>query len=138
MLKRMVTYKDFDDQEQTELLFFNLTGAEMMKVSVSHGGNIKEYIDSIVQANDAEKILALVEELILLSYGVKSEDGKRFVKSDQLREDFACSAAYSAIFTELAFDGEKQMAFVEGIMPPDWQELTARAEREAAKRNLPT
>lgn len=136
MLKRIIKYTDFNNEEQAETFYFNLTSAEMMELSVSHGGNLQAYIEKLQRDKDNERIVALVKEIILLSYGVKSGDGRQFKKNEELRKAFVSSAAYSALFTELVFDDTKQMAFVEGIMPPDWKEISARAEKEAVRRGL--
>lgn len=133
MLKRMISYTDFDGNDRTELFLFNLTSAEMMELSVSHGGDLNAYIERIVKDSDSAAIVNLVKEIILTSYGEKSDDGKRFVKSDELREAFASSAAYSALFTDLFLDSGKQMDFIKSIMPPDWENVRKRLEKEGKK-----
>ena len=136
MLKRLITYTDFDGRDQTELFFFNMTNAEMMSLSVSREGNLEAYVRKLFDKEDVGGILDLIHDLILTSYGVKSEDGKRFIKSRQLREEFSQSAAYDVLFSELMLDGEKQKAFIDGIVPPDWPEYVKKLglKAEAIKK----
>lgn len=138
MLKRVIHYTDFDGNDRTELFLFNLTSAEMMELSVSHGGDLSAYIERIAKKErDPAAIVSLVKEIILTSYGEKSDDGTHFIKSDERREAFACSAAYSALFTELFLDGDKQTNFIKSIMPPDWENTTKRLEKSGKKTEGP-
>ena len=131
MLRRLITYKDFDGKEHTELFYFNLTSAEMMELSVSRDGDLDAYIKRIVKEDNRPAIIAMVKDFILSSYGVKSEDGKSFIKSEEARTAFAQSAAYSALFVELFTDSTTQTAFVKSIIPPDWDEVRGKLEKAA-------
>lgn len=117
MLKKTITYTDYNGAERTEDFYFNLTKAELMKMEMSATGGLAESIKRIVEANDAPAIIKTFEELVLKAYGEKSEDGKRFIKSDELSTAFSQTEAYSQIFMELATDPDKAAEFVNGIVP---------------------
>lgn len=119
MYRKVMTYTDFNGEERTEDFFFNLTKAELTEMELLTEGGLKEKIERITKAKDVPEIIKLFKELILKAYGVKSPDGKRFIKSEQLSEEFAQTNAYSDLFVELATDSGAAAAFVNGIMPSD-------------------
>lgn len=117
MLKKTFTYTDYNGNERTEDKYFNLTQAEIMEMEMSVDGGLSEMIQRIVSAQDSPSIIKVFKELILKSYGEKSPDGKRFIKSDELSTEFSQTEAYSLLFTELATDADKAAEFVNGIIP---------------------
>ncbi len=117
MLKKTITYTDYNDQERVEVFHFNLTTAELTEMELSTGGGYAEKLKEIVDAKDGPEIIKVFKELILKSYGEKSEDGKRFIKSEELSEAFSQTEAYSELFMELAMDTDASTAFVNGIIP---------------------
>jgi hypothetical protein len=119
MLKKTITYKDYNDVERTEDFYFNLTKAEVMEMEMSTTGGLAEMIQRIVAAQDAPAIIKIFKDLLLKAYGEKSPDGKRFVKSDAIREAFEQTEAYSILFMELATDDKKAAEFINGIVPAD-------------------
>lgn len=117
MLKKTITYTDYNGTERTEDFYFNLTKAEAMEWEMSKAGGLAELIKKVVAAQDMPTLIGLFKELILKSYGEKSLDGKRFVKSKELSEAFSQTEAYSQLFMELATDADKASEFVNGIVP---------------------
>ncbi len=119
MLKKTITYRDYNDNERTEDFYFNLTKAELTEMELSTTGGLAEMIQKIINTQDTPKIVKVFKDLVLAAYGEKSADGKRFVKTEELRESFAQTEAYSELFMELATDAEAAAAFVNGIVPKD-------------------
>jgi hypothetical protein len=117
MLKKTITYTDFDGNERKEDFYFNLTKAEVAEMEMSTEGGLVKMIEKIVAAQDRKRIIELFKDLILNSYGEKSPDGKRFIKNQDLRDAFAQTEAYSELFMELATNAELAAAFVNGIVP---------------------
>ena len=117
MLKKTIKYEDFDGNERSEDFYFNLTKAELMEMELSTEGGLEKRIQSIINAQDIPKIVAIFKDLILRSYGEKSLDGKRFIKNDEIRDAFAQTEAYSELFMELATDEKAASEFVKGIVP---------------------
>jgi hypothetical protein len=117
MLKKKITYVDFDGNERTEDFYFNLTKAEVAEMEMSAEGGLAKSLEKIVADKDAKRIMETFKDLILRSYGEKSPDGKRFVKSQELRDSFAQTNAYSELFMELATKADMAAAFVNGILP---------------------
>lgn len=112
-----MTYTDYDGNERTEDFYFNLTKAEVTEMEMSKTGGLVKVIEKIVAEQDAAKIIDIFKDLILRAYGEKSLDGRRFVKSQEIRESFAQTEAYSDLFMELATDATAATAFVNGITP---------------------
>ena len=120
MLKKTITYNEYNGVERTEDFYFNLSKAELMEMEMSISGGLTEMIEKIVATKDAPAIIKIFKELVLKAYGEKSADGKRFEKKNgALAEAFAETEAYSQIFMELATDADKAAEFVNGIMPSD-------------------
>lgn len=117
MLKKTVTYVDYNGVERTEDFYFNLSKAEVAELELSVEGGFSAMLEEIVKAKDNVRIVELFKKMVLMSYGEKSADGKRFVKSKELSEAFSQTEAYSEIFMELALDEKAAAAFVNGIMP---------------------
>lgn len=119
MLKKTITYTDYNGSERTEDFYFNLTKAEVMEMEMSTTGGLAEAIQKIVAAKDAPAIIKIFKELVLKAYGEKSPDGKRFIKSEEISTAFSQTEAYSELFMELATDADSAAKFVNGIVPKD-------------------
>ncbi len=120
MLKKTITYTDFNGSERSEDFYFNLSKAELVELQVSEKQGFSQMLNDIVKAEDPKEIVAIFKKIILLSYGEKSDDGRRFIKSDELRDNFTQTEAYSNLFVELSTDDEAATAFVRGIVPADF------------------
>lgn len=119
MLKKTITYTDFNGNERTEDLYFNLTKAEILKMEMSIKGGLAERIKRIISAQDQPAIMEVFDDLITRSYGVKSPDGKTFLKNQALVDEFVQSEAYSVLFMELCTDADAAAKFINGIVPAD-------------------
>ena len=119
MLKKTITYHDYNGVEYTQDFYFNLSKAEIMEMEMGTTGGLAEMIQKIVAAQDAPSIIKVFKDLILKSYGEKSADGKRFIKSDEISTAFSQTEAYSELFMELATNAEAAAAFVNGIVPAE-------------------
>lgn len=128
MLKKTIKYTDYDGNERTEDFYFNLSRAEVTKMEMGVDGGYTEMINRMVSKLDGPSIMNTFERFILDSYGEKSPDGKRFVKNEEIRENFKSTEAYSILFMELCTDSEKAVEFIKAVLP----EPTAE-ERKAAE-----
>lgn len=117
MLKKTITYTDYNGVERKEDFYFNLNQTELMEMEMSTTGGMAEYIQSIVDAKDPKAIIAIFKELILKAYGIKDPDGKRFIKSKEVSEAFSQTEAYNILFMELATNADEASKFVNGILP---------------------
>ena len=128
MFKKEITYTDYNDLERTETFYFNLSKAELAEIQLSTPGGFESYIKSIIESQDSKEMVKTFKTLILMSYGEKSSDGKRFVKSQEIRDGFEQTEAYSELFMELVSDDKKAAAFINGIMPKEIQDEAAKAK----------
>ena len=117
MLKKTITYKDYNGVERTEDFMFNLTKAEILEMQLTKDGGMDAAIKKIVDAKDAAEIMKVFKDLIVKSYGIVSDDGRRFIKSKEISDSFAQTEAFSMLFMELATDTDAASAFVNGIVP---------------------
>ena len=132
MLKKPITYTDYNGLERTEEFYFNLSKAEVMEMEMSTAGGLAERINRIVAAQDTPSLIKIFKDLILKAYGEKSADGKKFLKEDEngrpLYKNFEQSEAYSELFMLLATDADEAAKFVNGIVPAD---VAAAANKSA-------
>lgn len=119
MLKKTITYAGVDGIERTEDFYFNLSKAEIMEMELGTTGGMTVLLQKIIAAQDTPTLIKIFKDLILQSYGEKSADGKRFVKSEELSVAFSQTEAYSQLFMELATDDKAAAEFVNGIVPAD-------------------
>ena len=117
MLKKTITYTDYDGLERTEEFRFNLTKAELVAMELTTAGTFSETMKRIIAEKDIIRIAKLFKELLLKSYGVKSDDGKRFVKSKELSEAFSQTEAYSDLYIELLSNPEEAAKFFAEVAP---------------------
>ena len=117
MLKKTITYTDYDGLERTEEFRFNLTKAEVVDMELTTAGTFSETMKRIIAEKDIIRIAKLFKELLLKSYGVKSDDGKRFVKSPELSEAFSQTEAYSDLYIELLSNPEEAAKFFAEVAP---------------------
>ena len=125
MVVEKIKYTDFNGIEREEEFMFNLTEAEITEMELTTDGGLSDSIKKIIAAQDTPQIIKVFKMLLLKSYGEKSADGRRFVKSDKLSEDFSQTNAYSQLFMKLATDDKAAVAFINGIMPDSMQEKAA-------------
>ena len=126
MLKKTIKYVDFNDEERVEDFYFNLTKAELTEMNFSEEGGLQNVLRQIMNTRSYTKIAELLKTIILKSYGEKSPDGKRFIKTDEngrpLSKNFEETQAYSELYMELASNDEAATAFIIGIIPKDIRE----------------
>ena len=119
MLKKTITYTDYDGLERTEEFRFNLTKAELMDMELTTVGTFSKLMQKIIDEKDMVRLAKYFKELILKSYGVKSDDGKRFIKTPELSEAFSQTEAYSELYMELLGNSEYAVKFIQQVMPKD-------------------
>lgn len=128
MLKMDRTYTDFEGNERKETLYFNLTKAELTRMNLSEPGGITKKLTKIGQEMDVPAIMEIFRTLILDSYGEVSSDGRRFIKSKEMRDAFEQTNAYSDLFMELCTDANAAVDFLAGIVPKDIGEEIRKAD----------
>lgn len=123
MLKKTITYTDFNDVERTEDFYFNLSEVEIleMEAEASTSGGLAEMFRKMVRDNDHKNLMRVFKDLILKSYGEKSSDGKHFLKFDEngnpLSVGFSQTNAYVKLFMEVSSDADTASNFINGIIP---------------------
>ena len=117
MLKKTMTYMDYDGNERTEDFYFNFNKAEIAQMELGVTGGLSEKLKRIVATKDIPKVVEMLKEIVLKSYGEKSPDGKRFIKSQELSEAFSQTEAFSDLYLELATNEDAAAAFINAIIP---------------------
>lgn len=131
MIKKTISYTDFNGTTRNEDHYFHISQAEMAEMEMSTTGGLTEMIKRIVTAQDMPAIMKVFKEFILKSYGVKSPDGRMFIKIDKdghrLADDFAQTEAYNQLFMELIKDVDKASAFFNEIIESSKPQQTTPA-----------
>lgn len=137
MYKKTVEYTDFDGNARKEDCYFNLSKPELAKLQLSENGGLDKVITRFIQEQDTSKLVGFIDDFILLSYGKKSDDGKMFMKSEEISNMFKSTGAYEVIFMELVSDTQNVINFFKGVLPKDLSEKlpsdVATLEAEAKK-----
>lgn len=117
MLKKVVKYVDYNGENQSDVLYFNLNEVEVVRFAAEFpDGDIEKYIENLTENSNIKEIMFLFEKALQHAYGERSEDGKHFLKSQERSDLFAQSAAYSALFIELATDTDKATEFINALL----------------------
>lgn len=119
MLKKTITYVDYDGVERTEDFWFNLTKAELAILNLSESGGIQKKFEKISQTQDTPAVVKVFQDIVKLAYGEKSPDGRRFIKDPKLFEEFSQTEAYSQLIIEMLSDPQAAADFAAGIIPRD-------------------
>jgi hypothetical protein len=131
LLKKTVTYEDFNGEKQTEDFYFNLSKAELLEMELTAPGeSMADHLKAIVAAGNNQVIMDTFKSIIFRAYGEKSVDGKHFHKSDEKAMNFANSAAYHELFVELVTDAKAAAEFVNGVVPPEVAQSAASSAED--------
>lgn len=138
MYSEVIKYTDFNGDEVSERFYFNISKTELQKQNMYKKGGLLNYLTRIITSRDQAEIAKYFEEIINMSYGIKSDDGKRFIKSEEITKDFMCSAAYDELFFRLTTDEEYASKFINAILPtmPEDNTPESKAAQEKLKGEL--
>lgn len=125
MIKKTVTYNDLNGNERTESFYFHFYESEILEMELSVDGGFAERIQRIIDAKDQPSLIRVIKKFVLDAYGVKSDDGKQFIKNDEERAKFVQCPAYSQIFMELVMDDKVAAEFVNGVVPAEMSDRVA-------------
>lgn len=137
MLKKTITYTNYNDEQVTEDFYFNLSKSEVAELEMSRKGGLTEHLQSIIKNEDPKEIISTFREIIRKSVGRRSPDGRKFEKSPEILSDFMDTGAYDEIFMELVTNGEAGAAFISGVIPKGLGELGSN-DIPKPSINLPT
>lgn len=117
MLKKTLKFEDFNGNPVEKDWYFNMTKFEANRYDASHKGGIIAYLNSIVAQEDGEKLFAAIEELVMLCVGARSADGRQFLKTEEIKNEFRYSGAFDAMLMEMLEDPQSIQPFLEGVLP---------------------
>lgn len=132
MIKKTIKYVDFKGNEREEDFYFNLSKPELMEMELTTKGGMSEYLDKIVKAQSREELIKWFRIIILKAYGEKSEDGRRFMKSEELSTAFSQTGAFEQLYMELVTNEKKASEFINAIIPEFTEDELAAAEEKKA------
>lgn len=130
MYKRIIKYNNFKGERKIEEYYFYLSPKDLKKFNANYEGGIKGLFEKMVSKGNDKLILETIEDIVLSSYGVISDDGNRFIKNEKVREEFEYSAAYEQLFDELTATADAFGEFLKKVLPNDVQAEIAKAEKE--------
>lgn len=133
MFSRTFEYTGYDGQPHKDTWWFNLSEAELYKLELSNLGGMNGMMNRLLRESKPGEIVEVFESLILSAVGERSVDGRKFIKNQEIRDDFYQSKAYSDLFVELVSSGEKLAEFLKGAIPAEVAAELAKAEEEKSK-----
>ena len=119
MLKREIKFEDFNGNQTSDIFYFNISKSELIELEVEYESGFGEMLQRIVETKNNQELIKQFKHIILMAYGQKSDDGKRFIKSDLMAQEFSQTAAYNELFMELATDDNAAVEFLTGVLPKD-------------------
>lgn len=119
MIKKTITFTDYDGNQRTDDYYFNLSKAELIEMQFTTVGGMQRLLEDIARSHDNKRTFEMFKDIILRAYGKKSPDGIRFIKSKELSEEFEQTEAYSELILEFFEDGQKAADFINGVIPSD-------------------
>ena len=133
MYTKHIVYEDYDGNQREKDAYFNLNKAELLELQLSWDGGLEKVLEKIIAEKDQKRMIEMFKMIILKSYGEKSLDGNRFIKTPEVIEAFTQTEAYSVLFMELATDDKAAADFINGIMPKSLMEEAKKLEAEQKK-----
>lgn len=123
MLAKQISYTDYDGNSRNDVFYFNLTKAELTEMNMLTPGGLKQQIETAIKNEDSATIVKVFKKIILGAYGIKSSDGRRFIKSEELSTEFSQTEAYNVLFMELASDDNAMEDFIKRVIPKDMADV---------------
>ena len=136
MLKKTITYTDYDGMERTEDFWFNLSKTELTKLDAELPGGVLGVLRKIIDKKDRKALVDCIETLILRSYGEKTLDGKRFVKTPEMAEEFMQTPAYDELFMSVLSDTDSQTSFINGVIPQSMAKEIEQTDKKQVENAL--
>ena len=136
MLKKTITYTDYDGMERTEDFWFNLSKTELTKLDAELPGGVLDVLRKIIDKKDRKALVDFIETLILRSYGEKTLDGKRFVKTPDMAEEFMQTPAYDELFMSILSDTDSQTNFINGVIPQSMAKEIEQTDKKQVENAL--
>nr|DAM62921.1 MAG TPA: hypothetical protein [Caudoviricetes sp.] len=136
MLKKTITYTDYDGMERTEDFWFNLSKTELTKLDAELPGGVLGVLRKIIDKKDRKALVDFIETLILRSYGEKTLDGKRFVKNPDMAEEFMQTPAYDELFMSILSDTDSQTNFINGVIPQSMAKEIEQTDKKQVENAL--
>ena len=132
MIKKTVNYLDFDGNERTEVLYFNLTKTELVEIAMDLPDGLSETVGNdptkidettavskVLESLGNKGVLEFIKKLVLKSYGIKSPDGRRFEKSEEISREFSQTLAFDNVIMELMSGDQAAVNFMNNLIPSD-------------------
>ena len=132
MLKKQVTFLDYDGQPKTKVLYFHLNKFEWLELETFTKGGLIENLKNAVESGNAKKTIDILRKIILTAYGEKNEETGAFEKTEDAAIRFSKTEAFSELFYELAYNENASSEFFMGLIPDD---LKGEAAKMIAKQN---
>lgn len=137
MIKKTITFTDFDGVEKTKTFYFNLTQAEMSRMAIEEGWYLSDKVLEIARSKDVPRIVNILEDIVLRAYGERTADGgflKKRPDGTRLADIFVTSMAYNEMYCEFIKEPEKFVEFVNSLVPAD---MNKQIEEMKAAHQLP-
>lgn len=134
MLKKDIAYKNpFTGEDEVETAYFHISERELVRLDADHNGNLMKYLTNLQAGENTKEVVDFFEKFLLMAYGVRSDDGKRHIKTPEVVEAFTQTEAWNVLFMEMATDGEAMLNFFIAVMPENMRENIINEAKKQGK-----
>jgi hypothetical protein len=115
MLKKTIRYTNFNEEEKELVAYFHLGKADLTRIAAD--ASFLEEMEAAFKSKDTKVMLAKIEHMVRLSYGIRSEDSERFIRTPEIQESFIQSAAYEEFVVSLLTEEGAMINFFKSVFP---------------------
>ena len=136
MFNREFTFTDYNGNEKKATYWFSLEKDEMLRMELGNYGGLQHTMKRMMDDERPDKVLDLLENIVLSAVGEISPDGSSFYKNEKIRENFRQTKVCHDLLFELMSDENALQSFILGAIPAEIaQKMT---EKEEVKENVVT
>jgi len=132
MFKKTIKFTDFNGNEVEEDFYFHMSKAELLEMAAT--GDMQERINRMIASKDNSEILREFKKIITASVGIRSEDGRAFIKNDEAKARFMFSPAYDELLFELISNANAASEFIRNLIP---EKMQSEMKKEMEKIKSP-
>ena len=142
MVKKHVSYEDYDGNKVEKDLWFHLNKSDLAKMSLGFDNGLIDGLTELQQKGDKKAVAEFIDNLLVNAYGVRKPGSDVFLKTPEIKEDFQYSLAHDEILMMLlGGEDDEIIDFIVGIMPgmsaEDRADVIEKVKRAQEAKKLP-
>lgn len=128
MIQREITWTNFADEEVSKTYYFHITKAEAVEefLGFAKGSNVNDFetiLKEIIASRDNKKIIGHFKTLLIASVGLRSADGRQFIKDEEITKEFKYSGAMDELLMWMFQNADGAAEFILGMFPKEFVQV---------------